>query len=247
MVMKRRSFLVLFFTLTSSMILPKSASASLISTQEEIKIGRDASKSFEKKYGLYYDQYWNEKVSSIGARLVSVCDRKDLPYSFKIVNINQINAVSFPGGFIYVYKGLLNFVKSDDELACVLGHEIGHVCRRHVVKNIEREFYANLLLQLFLARSSTLIQYAAGITENLVMLGYSREEEYEADHYGTIYAYRAGYNPCAMITFMERLKTVDKENFGKAYEIFSDHPSTDNRIKRLQELDQELGVQCNVT
>ncbi|AEE14392.1 peptidase M48 Ste24p [Thermodesulfobium narugense DSM 14796] len=244
--MKRRSFLIVFFGFASSLILPKKASASLISTQEEIKIGRDASKSFEKKYGLYTDQYWNQKVSEIGSRLVAVCDRKDLPYSFKIVNINQVNAVSFPGGFIYVYKGLLNFVKSNDELACVLGHEIGHVCRRHVVKNIEREFYANLLLQIFLAKSSSLTQYIAGLTENLVMLGYSREEEYEADHYGTIYAYRAGYNPCAMITFMERLKTLEKDNFGKAYEIFSDHPATDERIKRLQELDRELGVQCNM-
>ncbi|AWB10095.1 Peptidase family M48 [Thermodesulfobium acidiphilum] len=244
--MKRRSFLIIFFGIASSLVFPEEANASLISTQEEIKIGRDASKSFEKKYGLYNDQYWNQKVSEIGSRLVAVCDRKDLPYSFKIVNINQVNAVSFPGGFIYVYKGLLNFVKSDDELACVLGHEIGHVCRRHVVKNIEKEFYADLLLQIFFARSSSLTKYIARLTENLVMLGYSREEEYEADHYGAIYAYRAGYNPCAMITFMERLKTLEKNSFGKAYEIFSDHPATEERIKRLQELDKELGVQCNV-
>ncbi|MDR5704349.1 MAG: M48 family metalloprotease, partial [Armatimonadota bacterium] len=116
------------------------AYAELISTQQEINIGRQVARQLEEKYGLYRDPDIHSRVVAIGERLAAVSDRPGLPYSFKILNTSEVNAVAAPGGFIYLTRGMVFFVRSDDELAFVLAHEVAHAARRHGAQMIERNF-----------------------------------------------------------------------------------------------------------
>jgi len=205
------------------------AQASWISTQQEINMGRSAAREIEKQYGLVQDQALQERVARIGNRIAAISDRKDLPYAFKVLDVKEINAFALPGGFIYVCKGLIDYMPSDDELAGVIGHEVGHVVKRHTVQQIEKNMEYGLLLA-FLTRGA-----GSGIPMQLlmgaIMAGYSREDERQADQLGFVHTMRAGYNPYSMLVGLQRLGDLDtKANF----DLFSDHPEPDVRVKLVQ-------------
>lgn len=122
------------------------AEAGMISLEDEIKMGRETAQSLEAKYGLSQDYYLNERVDRIGQRLAAVCGRNEITYSFKVLNSNEVNALACPGGFIYVFKGLMDYMPSDTELAGVLGHEVGHVAKKHTVHSIEKQLWTSLIL-----------------------------------------------------------------------------------------------------
>ena len=93
------------------------AEAGMISVEQEIKMGKETAQSLEAKYGLSQDYNLNSRVDRIGQRLAAVCGRNDITYSFKVLNCDEVNALACPGGFIYVFKGLMNYMPSDTELA----------------------------------------------------------------------------------------------------------------------------------
>ncbi|MDP2943250.1 MAG: M48 family metalloprotease, partial [Candidatus Omnitrophota bacterium] len=99
----------------------------IISTEQEISMGASIAKQVERVYKPVEDKYMQERVELIGNRLVQFCDRKELIYHFKALDVDDINAVSLPGGWVYVFKGLIEKSKNDDELAGVIAHEIGHI------------------------------------------------------------------------------------------------------------------------
>ncbi|HVH30884.1 MAG TPA: M48 family metalloprotease, partial [bacterium] len=108
------------------------------STEDEVRMGREYASKLESKYRLVKDPADQERVSRIGGIVAAASDRPEIPYTFKIIDIDVANALALPGGFIYVTKGLLSFVRSDHELAAVLGHEIGHVAHRHPLKKLNQ-------------------------------------------------------------------------------------------------------------
>lgn len=207
-----------------------------VSTKDEIEIGRQVGQSLEKQYGVVEDKDIEARITRIGSRLAAVSDRPELPYTFKVLNVTEINALSLPGGFIYVNKGLLDYMATDDEVAGVLAHELGHIVKRHAIHQMEKSTGIGLLLGVALgAKGGFLTQLAY----NAIMAGYSRDDEREADHLGFLYALKAGFNPYGLELGMQKLAMLpDQPHYG----LFSDHPEPEVRVALLQGYAKEAKV-----
>ena len=227
--------LLLFFCLG---FVPLSAEASLISTKQEISMGKDVAQQLEKKYGLVNDDALQARVNAIGQRLVAVSDRKDITYSFKVLNTDEINAVAVPGGFVYLYKGLVDMMPTDDELAGVMAHEVSHVVRRHSVKQMEKSMGTSLVMAILFGSKGVVLQQVA---MEALMAGYSRDDEREADQFGFQYSYAAGFNPYNLLITMNKLNDLDQSKKA-SYGIFSSHPEPEARVARQQTYLQEKKV-----
>lgn len=216
-----------------------------MSEQQEIQLGRQVEAEVAKKPGFVDDPGLTSYVAGIGLRLAHVSERPNLPWTYHIVRDKSVNAFAVLGGFVFVDQGLLTFVKSEDELAFILGHETTHVAHRHAVdlaqRDLEVQFGAVLLTQLVFGGSWTAYQLSQ-IARGLVDAKYSRDKEFEADRYGVIYAQKAGFNSSAAISFFERLQRLDKTQPGLAH-AFEDHPDTPDRIKALRAQLHQMGYQ----
>src|SRR3989338_8553884 len=198
-----------------------------ITTPMEVALGKNAAMQVQQQYAFIKDQKEINRVTEIGESLAKVSDRTDLKYHFSVVQGKEINAFTMPGGYIYINSGLLE-ITNDDELACVIGHEIGHVAARHIAKKLQAQLGYDILMNVALQNASVRqMQQAVDVTFNLVELGYSREDELLADRLGAKYAYKAGYDPKAMITFLKKLKEKDKTDMGPIF--LRSHPYASQR------------------
>lgn len=203
-----------------------------ITTPMEVALGQNTAMQAARQYSFIKDPKQLNKVTEIGEKLAKVSDRTDLKYHFALVEDNEINAFTMPGGYIYVNSGLLE-MSTDDELACVIGHEIGHVAARHIAKKLQTQIGYDILMNIALKNASVKqMQQAIGITFNLVELGYSREDELLSDRLGVKYAYKAGYDPYAMISFLKKLKEKDKAEIGPVF--LRSHPYASQRIQMME-------------
>jgi beta-barrel assembly-enhancing protease len=242
--------LALFFALGMSVsvvgpVAPAHAQIGGISEQQEIQIGRQVEAQFAQKPGFINDPAATKYVTGIGRRLARVSERPKLPWTYHIINDSTPNAVAAPGGFIFVTSGLMHFVRNVNELAFVLGHETTHVAHRHAVqlaqRDMELQFGAALVSQILFGGSMTAYQLAQ-LGRALVDAKYSRDKEFEADHYGVIYARKAGFDPKAALTFMVRLQALDKSQPALAH-AFEDHPDTAARVAALRAELRQMGYQ----
>lgn len=211
----------------------------LISNANEMAIGRGVAKSLTKKEKLYTEANSLGRVEKIGFKVASVSDRQNVRYEFHILDNKELNAVSLPGGFIYINKGLLDKL-NDDELAFVLGHEIGHVAAKHAVKKLQANLAFDLLMNIALSAThagqlngAASAARATGTAYNLINLGYSRKDEYFADLLGLKYAFKAGFSPKGAISALEKIK---KEESGgvRLLTYLRTHPYVDDRIKAMR-------------
>lgn len=163
----------------------------------------------------------------------------EIEYSIAVVRDDTVNAFALPAGYIFVHTGLLSYIKSDDELAGVLAHEIAHVEQRHSMKTISRTIGMSVLLGLIVEKSSDKrreqISKIGALAISLAQLGYSREAEYEADAYGVNYMRAAGYDKNELLNFWKRMEADSggDKNPG-IFQLFSTHPPTSERIKRIE-------------
>jgi predicted Zn-dependent protease len=178
------------------------------------------------------------RVSSVGNKIAAVCDRHDLLYHFKAIEDDEVNAFALPGGYVYVTSGLLEKVSdNDDELAAVLAHEVGHVVAKHSVKRIQAAMGYNLLSLLIVgATRDAKAQRMADIAFGQILLGYSRQDELLADRLAITYAERAGYNPEGMVTFLQKLKTMQKNRPLRRFFYLSTHPYISERISQARRI-----------
>ena len=204
--------------------------AGMISVEQEVKMGKETAQALEAKYGLSQDYYLNERVNRIGQRLAAVCGRNDISYSFKVLNANEVNALACPGGFIYVFKGLLDYMPTDTELAGVLGHEVGHVAKKHTVHSIEKQLWTSLILIAATRGQGLGLVQAA---QQALFAGYSRTDERGADKEGVNNTIKAGFNPYAMLITVQKLADLSKQGGGANYGLFSSHPEPEERVKRV--------------
>lgn len=225
--------LSLVLLIASVILLAGCKPSGLVSTSQEIEIGKQASRQVESEYPVNKDPELNGLMTTIGQDLVRFSPRQDVQYTFKVLDVNEVNAVSLPGGWVYAYKGLLDETKNNpDRLAGVIAHEIGHIAARHHADMIGRETYAGLIIQT-VTRGD--VQQWAGLFANLTLLRWSRKHEYEADLLGIDIMFKSKqYNPQGLINFFSFLEQQQEDNPSKFAQMFRTHPVTAERIKRAQ-------------
>ena len=176
------------------------------SPEEEVALGAKAyGPAVQQQGGFYRDPALEEYVQSVGMRLARASHRPDLSYRYRVLNSSVPNAFALPGGFIVINRGLLVGLKSEAELAAVLGHETGHVTAKHSLAGYQRALAANVLLTgiSVAAGGKAGVMELSGITASLISNGFSREQEREADWLGIDYMVKAGYNPEGAVKLQE--------------------------------------------
>ncbi len=208
---------------------------SFLSTRQEVGLGKEGARQVEQELRVDTASADADRVRRIGMSLLPHMDRRDVPYTFKVLDAREINAFSLPGGPVYIYRGLLDMVGDDDDaLACIMGHECGHINARHAARQISSQFITNILLGLAIPNPTS--QNLAGLGAELISLKYSRDDEYEADRRGLSYAHFAGYNPEGMIRFFKKLQRMEKREGGGGPEWLQTHPLTGARIQKAETL-----------
>ncbi|HET7873060.1 MAG TPA: M48 family metallopeptidase, partial [Terriglobales bacterium] len=173
------------------------------STEKEIRIGKEYAQQIEQSMKMIQDPVVNEYVNRVGQNLVRNSDAK-VPFTIKVVDSDEINAMALPGGFFYVNSGLILAADDEAELAGVMAHEIAHVCARHATRNMTRAQLANLMsIPLIFVGGGIgyAAREAASIGLPLTFLSFSRGFEAEADYLGVQYMYKAGYDPNEFVNF----------------------------------------------
>jgi hypothetical protein len=207
------------------------------STDSEIKMGRQYAAEIEKSTKFITDPVVTEYVNRIGQNIVKNSDCK-VPFTIKVIDSDEINAMALPGGFFYVNSGLILNADEEAELAGVMAHEVAHVCAHHAAREMTRANYAQLgtIPLIFIGGWTGYgIYEAASIGVPITFLHFSREFEAQADYLGVQYMYRAGYDPQAFISFFEKVQALEKRRPGLVAKTFSDHPQTPDRIEHSQE------------
>ncbi len=217
------------------------AALNLFSPQQDVEIGRRAAADAERRLRIVRDPVAEGYVNAVVQRLAAVAPGPRFAYRARIVDSPEINAFALPGGYVYVNRGLLGAVRSEDELAGVLAHEISHVAERHGTSQASKAYGAQLgvglLGQILGGRNNRLSaaeQIVGGLGLNALFLKFSRNAESEADHVGAATMARAGYNPLAMASFFDLLAAQQRSNPGAVSRFFSDHPAPANRAAAIR-------------
>jgi len=236
---------VLLLALTGCYTVPETGRTAFVLPEsilgDEVAQGALAFTDIKSKEKVSENPVYNDRVQRIGRRIAEAVG-SDLPtakWEFVVFDEPKtINAFALPGGKVGVYSGLLALAKSDDELAIVMGHEIGHVTARHGSERMSKGVVvaaAGVVGDALLkdSKNHDLVLAAYGLGAGGVMLKFSRDNESEADYIGIRYAAKAGYNPMAAITFWQ---SMEKANTGNSMPAFlSTHPSHERRIADLQQ------------
>lgn len=198
--------------------------------EEELLVGRHMAATLIGKIGLLDDKDAQTYVGLVGQTLAKHIGRPELTFHFGVLKSEEINALATPGGYIFVTEGLLRMVRTESELAAILGHEIGHVNERHMYLRIrkKREVSAGEAIARILSRGGPDI--AASVTQMvnegidiLLGKGFSKEQEFEADETGLVYAAALGYNPTSLASFLKRLhQERQRIKLSPAYPPFMD-------------------------
>lgn len=208
------------------------------SLDKEIALGKGLAQEVEKEAKVVDDPVIAEYVNRVGQNLVRNSDAK-VPFTIKVLDSEQVNAFALPGGFFFVYSGLILHADNEAELAGVMAHEIAHVAARHGTRQATRGEIAQLgmiPLYIFSGGWGGYAAYqAASVLIPMGFLKFSRVFESEADMLGLQYMYKAGYDPTAFVDFFEKLESLEKKKPGTMAKVFSNHPPTDDRIKAAQQ------------
>jgi predicted Zn-dependent protease len=222
---------------------------SLYSEQDEIAIGKQTDVQIRNQYGIYDDPGLNDYVTRVGVSLGPHTHRSHLQYHFAVLDSPVVNAFAVPGGYVYVTRGILALMKSEAELAVVLGHEMGHVNARHSIHRMSEQTLFGLGLAVGTSLNKTVADIAgiAGVGIQLLFLKYSRDDERQADQLGVDYSRKGGYNPGEMIGFFASLEKMgDLSGKHSIPGFLSTHPLTGERIQKTKEMLLESDSQLQV-
>jgi Zn-dependent protease with chaperone function len=206
--------------------------ASAMSTAAEIAAGTKENQEIDAQSVVIHDPFLSDWVNRIGTNLLQHRKRRDITYRFTIIDDKSINAFAIKGGYVHVNVGLLNFVDADDDLGATLGHEMGHVELRHVVKEDNTDTIIGILESL-LSIISIPTAILGGVGGELATERYSRGDELAADKYGLGLMAEAGYDPHAAVDVMRKLGTTDPGPETRVEKAFIDHPIPADRVAHL--------------
>jgi predicted Zn-dependent protease len=231
----------------------------LMSEKRELEVGKEENDKLLEKAPIYQDAKLQAYVDQVGKRLAAISHRPELEYHFTIIDSPDINAFALPGGYVYINRGLLTLLTSEDQLAAVLGHEIGHITARHAVQQQTAARTNNVLattaaVASIITTGTTVLGDTANLFGGALISGYGREMELKADGLGAQYLVKAGYDPNAMVQVIEVLKNQEDfmkktSNRGPTYHgLFATHPRNDARLQQaVAESTQNAGAsQVNV-
>src|SRR3954471_12054735 len=209
-----------------------------ISQQQEVQMGQEYAQQINAQLPIVQDPELNRYINVLGDSIAHLTSRGNLDWHFFIVDAQEVNAFAVPGGFVYVNRGLIQRADQMEELAGVLGHEIGHVVRRHTVKQMEKAQGANIGVTLACVLTSICSSQAAGAAINIaggaVFARFSRSDEAEADAEGVKNTVRAGISPVGMVTMFQKLLDERKARPGAVESWFLTHPLEEDRITAVQ-------------
>ncbi|MGB8688938.1 MAG: M48 family metallopeptidase [Microcoleus sp.] len=205
-----------------------------LSDRQEVTVGRQINQQLVgKELKVYRDPAPTVYINRIGQRLAGQSDRPNIPYTFQVIDDDNINAFATMGGFVYVNKGLMAAADNEAQLASVIGHEIGHISARHAIKQMRQMAIASGLASAAGLDGSKAVQIGV---ELALRRPHSRQAEYEADQLGLQTMGRSGYAQSGMVDFMKKLL-----NRPSPPSILSTHPATADRIAAIsQAMDPDL-------
>lgn len=210
----------------------------LITEEQEFAIGQGADAEIRRQEGVYLElPALRSYVDRVGNELAAHGERPGMVFHFEVLDSQEINAFALPGGFVYVTRGILERLSSEDELAVVVGHEIAHVTARHGAARISKLYalqYGSLLGAIISPR--TMVNYGdlIDLALNVALSAYSREQESEADLLGLRYAASLGYRPREAITVMKLLQWMERKEPGALEKWFLSHPPASQRIADIE-------------
>lgn len=211
-------------------------------TDEEVRqLGAAVSERIRERYGVVQDPAIHKYVTLVGTLLAQASDEPDLPWTFIVLDTPGVNALAAPGGYIHITRGALSLMKNEAELAGVLGHEIIHVTEKHTVRAIQKGKMVQIGADETLAGNPAIFNQLVGKATEVVMAGFGRGEELEADRKGVVVANAAEYAPGGLGAFLQTLADRNKTSTGKQG-LFASHPEMKERLDELAERIEDEGL-----
>ena len=228
-------------------LLALAATACSVSEDEEVQLGEETSAQIEEQVPLITDPAITGYVEDLGKDIASRSSRPDLPWQFRVVNSSDVNAFAVPGGFIYINRGLIERAERMDELAGVLGHEIGHVVLRHSAEQIESRNRTTGVVTAVCVLTSLcdggIAQAAINVAGTAWFARHSRADEAEADSAGVFAVIASGISPEGIPTFFGTLLRERQQQPTVLDDWFSSHPLEEDRVARTRALIESIPPQ----
>jgi len=248
--LKRKFFLANAFLLISVLLsfsFLYSCGMNLFSEEDDVKMGKeidDEIKAHPKEYPMLQGhQEVKDYVSSLGRYILNVSPKieykKTFPYNFQVINDTIVNAFCTPGGYIYVYTGLMKFIDNEATLAGIVGHEIAHAERRHMTQRLTSYYGVSFVMSIVLGNNpNSVAEIVANLFTGLGFLANSRSDEQEADDYSIKYLSTSRYYPGAITFFFDKISEEQRrkgESPGGLDRLLSTHPLPQDRIDNVKE------------
>jgi len=208
-----------------------------VSTADELSWGQSLHAKLEKQYTFIHSGPSWQRVQKIGQKISFVSDRQDYQYKFYLIDKDELNAFTTPGGYIYVFTGLIKKLKTDDEIAGVLAHEVGHCAAKHTAKKFQSAMGYDLIGRILLSQlgsngAKQIASLSSDVISKIVFSAYSRKDEHEADKLGLKYMFLAGFKVQGMVDTLEVLQR-ESGKVGLPV-ILRSHPLTQDRVDAVK-------------
>jgi len=206
-----------------------------ITEAEEIALGGDVSAKIRERFGVVQDPAVHEYVSLVGTVLTEQTTRPTLPWTFIVLDTDGVNAFAAPGGYVHITRGALGLIKTEAELAGVLGHEISHVAQKHTVNAIRKSKLVQLGAGEISNRGQFLGELANRTYDMVLENSFDRADELDADKEGILLVLKANYAGTGLTDFLTRLAERNKDQ-AESNGLFASHPETQERVVRAKQL-----------